>query len=86
MKELTVGPGEYLFKAGQFDNRFFILISGKIDLIIEKNQTTEYTIQIIRQNNEIFGLKEFLAEQPRACSAKSTEITSLMYCNREEFI
>jgi CRP-like cAMP-binding protein len=28
MKELHVGPGEYLFKFGEFDERLFILISG----------------------------------------------------------
>jgi CRP-like cAMP-binding protein len=39
MKELSIGPGEYLFRAGEFDDRLYILVSGQIDLHFEKSSS-----------------------------------------------
>lgn len=86
MKELSIGPGEYLFKAGEFDDRLYILVSGQIDLHFERPSSQEQSLYTVQKNNEIFGIQEFLSQQPRSCSAKSLELTNIMYCKREDFL
>lgn len=39
MKELTLGPDELIFSQGDFDFKFFFIMSGKVELILDLNDS-----------------------------------------------
>jgi CRP-like cAMP-binding protein len=78
-QDLSIGPGEVLYKEGDPPNGLYVVVSGGVD--------------IIRNNEKIdkigpsgsFGVWALFDGQPRLTAARTAEATQLLFVAREEF-
>ena len=63
-------PGEEIIKEGQFDNRIFFLVSGKVSI-----QKEGEAIDILETRGDLFGEMGFIDGSPRSASIVAIDET-----------
>jgi len=77
LQEVVFGMDDFVFKEGEKGEIFYILIDGKVDVIIGDKKVT--SLQASTSNAEFFGEKALLSNEPRQATiqVKSQSATAL---------
>ncbi|CAG9323317.1 unnamed protein product [Blepharisma stoltei] len=79
MKHYTLGPGELVFEQDQPGNTFFIIASGKVDVLISRKK-----VKVLGPGDS-FGELALLHDSPRSATIQTTERTTLWGLDRKTF-
>ncbi|KAL4499048.1 hypothetical protein ABPG72_016950 [Tetrahymena utriculariae] len=87
MREQTLGPGEVLYNEGELDQRLFYVQSGQIELYtdLQENGHKDLMLHILKQG-DYFGQFQFLGNMASKNSARSLNVSQIVYCTLEDFI
>ncbi len=86
-KSLTFGPGEVILSQGEPADRFYILVSGRCEVIDHRTDGREITVDW-REPGEFFGEIGLLQNQPRTATVKAgpdSEV-EVMALDRDAFL
>ena len=76
-----VGRGQYFFRRNDGGDEMYIVISGKVDIILAENEPPIATLGA----GELFGEMTFLENMPRSASARASEDTLALVINNGNF-
>jgi CRP-like cAMP-binding protein len=76
--------GTYIFHEGDKGDVFYIIKSGKIEILRKNKENKEERVATLYPDN-FFGEMALLDEKPRNASAKSLEDTELIIYNKKDF-
>ncbi|MDA1138261.1 MAG: peptidase domain-containing ABC transporter [Planctomycetota bacterium] len=75
--------GDIVFRQGDQGDRFYIITSGKVDVVLE-SQGQEEVIATLREG-EFFGELALLSDRPRAATIRALEKLELAWMGKEQF-
>ncbi|MCF8091991.1 MAG: cyclic nucleotide-binding domain-containing protein [Desulfotignum sp.] len=74
----TLEPGTVLFRKGDFGDRFYLIISGQVDIMEEGNLLTTFS------RSDFFGEKCLFSDQPRTADATTRSRVRLVGIDRQD--
>ena len=74
----------YVFRQADKGDKFYIIKSGKVEIITQNKDEKEHSIAILYPDN-FFGEMALLNEKPRNASAKCVEDTELFVFHKQDF-
>ena len=85
LRKHTIKKGEVLFRKGDEGNAFYIIIKGRIKIVLTSNQEDEITLAVFHEG-DFFGEMALLDGLPRSADAVAVEMTQLYVLNRSDFV
>lgn len=84
VKLKTFPEGSYIFKQGDKGDEFFVIKSGKVEILRNDENGNEKSIALLYPDN-FFGEMALLSEKPRNASAKCVEECELFSFKKKDF-
>lgn len=84
LKQVSYKADDYIFKQGEEPSHIYVIISGKIKIIIEENGTPLELITFSEGQN--FGETSVIGIQPHSASALAMEDTELIVLSRQALL
>ncbi len=79
---IKINKGDYIFHQDDLGNGMYVVLSGKLDVIIEGKQDN---IIASVERGSFFGEVSLLTEQRRTAAVKATEDAELLFLQAEKF-
>lgn len=79
-----LGEGEFLFREGDFGDRFYIVHSGAVEILKER-PLGDHERLAVKRGGEAFGEMSLLDDAPRSASVRAVEATRLLSVSRADF-
>lgn len=79
MRHYFLGPGEVVFEQGQPGKNFYVVASGKLEVIVNSKQVTQL------KPGDSFGEMALIHDTPRTATVKTLEKSSLWGLERKTF-
>ncbi len=67
-KQISLNPGEYLFREGDTSRELYMLLSGEVEAIIDG-----HVMEVHKDAGSIVGQMSFLLARPRGASIRGTK-------------
>ena len=82
----SYGPGEVLMRQGESPDRFYIIISGRVE-VLHENLSGEMNIIATREPGEYLGEIGLMKHQPRSATVRAPEdnAVEVLAMNRQDF-
>ncbi|KAL4492400.1 hypothetical protein ABPG72_005535 [Tetrahymena utriculariae] len=86
MNDIKFTPGEVIFLEGDYDDcSIYLILEGQVNIYHTNNKDEDYVVQNLKKG-QCFGEIAFFTGQHRTASARSSEFTTLIKIEREQFI
>jgi CRP-like cAMP-binding protein len=84
LERVSYRSGEYVFQQGEEPSQIYIILSGKVKIVAEEEDTTLELVEF--GVGQCFGETSVIAIQPHAASALAAENTELIVLTRETLL
>lgn len=84
VREREVGPGEFLFREGDQDNRLYMVLEGALEILRER-PLGDHQRLVVKRAGQALGEKSLLYEAPRSVSVRALEASRLLTLSRPDF-
>src|SRR4051794_5736380 len=81
-QQVTVHAGEWLFRAGEPGDSLYVVLTGRLEIVIEGNP--DKVIRILGRGDSV-GELALLTESPRSASVRARRDSELLYVTRDHF-
>lgn len=85
MAEMTLAPDEILYKENEISTRLYFIFKGTISMYTQDSVGEDIYLGQIKEG-KILGTKTFFTQYVQQNSAKSLNISQVIYLNRDSFI
>lgn len=68
--EVVLGDGDFLIKEGEHDRDFFLLLSGKVEIVANNSDLISNEIVLSKYDKDIYGELAWLTDCKRTASAR----------------
>ena len=84
MRRMAFKDGERIFTKGQASDFAFLILSGKVEIILERGKTADVIASI--EEGEVFGEMGLIDSGPRSASARAVADTVCLAVNADELL
>ncbi|KAL4446018.1 hypothetical protein ABPG74_011010 [Tetrahymena malaccensis] len=86
MNDIKFTPGEVIFLEGDYDDcSIYLILEGQVNIYHTNNKDEDYVVQNLKKG-QCFGEIAFFTGQQRTASARSSEFTTLIKIERDQFV